>query len=708
MNFRIRGQILTFALILIILPVIAVGFTGYSIARTALLGQIEKLLTSQALAWKREIRHSLNQIEDLEFRESSLIRQNLASISRSARSFIQFYGENQGEEDSLKAVYDYIATIRVGTTGYVFVLDEEGNYVVSAGRQRDGENLWNAKDSSGNYFIRDMIIQGKDLQGDQVYYLSYPWERADTGEIEDKISAITYSQEFNLVIGAGSYVSEFQGTLLREDFLESIKTDIAREVIGETGYTWILDSQGNYIVSSGRSADGQNIYNAKDADGELFVQEMIEGGMAHPEDSVFMYYYEWANEGEDQARTKVAAVTYLPELDWLIGPSSYHEEFLDSLEAVRFWIVVIALAAIGMGTIASFLFANNIAKPVNTLTEYSRDIAIGKLVDVDMDMNRRDEIGELAQSFQQMSASIQKKAEELSKIAEGNLGSPFQAEGEHDLLGKSLMRMKAFLTEMIESIYTAIDQVTISSDHLAESSQSVSQGATEQAAALEQMTSMMNEITQLTKDNAAIAEKTAFFSQDVVNLAQDGSSELDHLAELMKEINDSTNEIKAVVKIIDDISFQINLLALNANVEAARAGKYGKGFGVVAEEVRNLAGRSANATVETNAKMEETVKKIITVSETTEATVTKFQAILSKVEEISSGLNQMNESGKQEAQRVVEVNAALNDISTVTQGNSAAAEESASAAEELKSQADQLEGQISRFTLNQEDPKLLP
>jgi methyl-accepting chemotaxis protein len=158
----------------------------------------------------------------------------------------------------------------------------------------------------------------------------------------------------------------------------------------------------------------------------------------------------------------------------------------------------------------------------------------------------------------------------------------------------------------------------------------------------------------------------------------------------MEKINESSDEIKKVVKVIDDIAFQINLLALNANVEAARAGKYGKGFAVVADEVRNLAVRSAAAVKGTTEMVDETVRNIGIGNELAAATAQQ--------------LEEMSIASKEQAEGVEQINSGLGQIDQVTQGNTASAEETASAAEELASQAQELRSILSRFKLSSSSP----
>ena len=168
----------------------------------------------------------------------------------------------------------------------------------------------------------------------------------------------------------------------------------------------------------------------------------------------------------------------------------------------------------------------------------------------------------------------------------------------------------------------------------------------------------------------------------------------------MKEINSSADEIKKIVKAIDDIAFQINLLALNANVEAARAGKYGKGFTVVAEEVRNLASRSAASVEETTKMVEKAAANIRNGTKLVEETDAHFTEILNGTSKVVELVSEINITSSSQAKGLEEIQIGLGSIDQVTQSNAASAEESASSSEDLANQAEKLTQMISMFKLN--------
>jgi methyl-accepting chemotaxis protein len=301
------------------------------------------------------------------------------------------------------------------------------------------------------------------------------------------------------------------------------------------------------------------------------------------------------------------------------------------------------------------------------------------------------------------------KAKVASDIAVGNLIQEFQVASGKDTLGKALMTMITNLNKMVSELHIAAAQVDSGSHQIAESSISLSQGATEQAAAIQEITSSMTQIATQTKtnaENAALADHLAKAAQDAVH---DGLEQMKDMIASMKAISESSHEIGKITKTIDDIAFQTNLLALNAAVEAARAGKHGKGFAVVAQEVRSLAARSAKAAQEINEMIEKSAKKVKDGNQTATRTSKALEKINHGVSQVTDLIGKIASASHEQAQGISQVNIGLHQIDNVTQSNSASAEETSSAAETLSSQAAHVYHLLERFqvkdSLERETPE---
>lgn len=490
-----------------------------------------------------------------------------------------------------------------------------------------------------------------------------------------------------------------------EESATSLRRQIIETRVGASGYVFVLDSSGRYVISRDGERDGEILLDATDADGRPFVRDMIAEAqtLAHGEYGTIQY--PWRNADDATARMKTVSFGYFEPWDWIVASGTYDEEFLAGLHAMEaqndrgrmIVFAVIALSAIA-AVVTWLAMASRIARPVVRGVEFARRIARGEL-GIDLDIRQADEIGELADSLREMLAALQYKADVLARVSRGDLTVDVELASADDGLGESLTTMVDSLDHILHQVRDAADQVGSGADQIAASSQSLSQGATESASSLEEITASVNEINgQIAQNSESVAEATKLSGQAAED-ARRGQEEMGRLREAMSSISASAETTRKVVKTIDDIAFQINLLALNANVEAARAGKYGKGFAVVAEEVRNLAVRSAEAVKETTQMVDQSVAAIARGEEGTASTADQLESIVAGAARVADVLEEVAAASREQALGVEQIGQGLEQVDSVTQANTAEAEESAAASEELSGQAMELNRIVATFKL---------
>lgn len=243
------------------------------------------------------------------------------------------------------------------------------------------------------------------------------------------------------------------------------------------------------------------------------------------------------------------------------------------------------------------------------------------------------------------------------------------------------------LKTAVDSLSDGATQTDMVSGQVSTGSQSLADGASTQAAALEQTSASLEEISSTTKNNADHATEANELARETCVAADKGMEEMEVMGQAMNDIQSSSDEISNIIKTIDDIAFQTNILALNAAVEAARAGEAGMGFAVVADEVRNLAQRSAVASKETAEKIEGAIQKSTHGVQISVRMKESLNTILGKAKQLDELLEHIASASTEQSQGITQVNQAVTQMETVTQANAASAEETASASEELSAQA---------------------
>ncbi len=243
----------------------------------------------------------------------------------------------------------------------------------------------------------------------------------------------------------------------------------------------------------------------------------------------------------------------------------------------------------------------------------------------------------------------------------------------------------------IKAVATALsagaDQTAAAASQVSSSSQSLAEGSSEQAASLEETSASLEEISGMTKRNAENATQAKDLAGQTRAAADTGAADMEEMKRAMDAIKGSSDDISKIIKTIDEIAFQTNILALNAAVEAARAGEAGMGFAVVAEEVRNLAQRSAQSAKETAGKIEDSVKKSDHGVQICGKVAQSLSEIVGKARQVDTLVAEIAQASKEQTQGIEQVNTAVSQMDKITQSNAAGAEESAAAAEELSAQA---------------------
>jgi len=255
------------------------------------------------------------------------------------------------------------------------------------------------------------------------------------------------------------------------------------------------------------------------------------------------------------------------------------------------------------------------------------------------------------------------------------------------------------VTESIKSLSEGTNQVVSASEQISSASVSLAEGASSQASSVEQVSATIEQATASNNQNAENSREANLLAQHSNDAAKVGNQRVVELMGAMEQITASSQKISRIIKTIDEIAFQTNLLALNAAVEAARAGEHGLGFAVVAEEVKNLAERSAGAAKEITGIIEASIDQVKAGTEVANKTKESFTEILNGIKKTSDLIGEIAISAKEQAEGMNQIATAMGSVDQITQQNASASEETAAAAEELNAQALSMLDNVSELAM---------
>ena len=633
-------------------------------------------------------------------------KQAISIIRSEAEAVYKFTNSWQGNEEDLK---DLLASIEVGKTGYIWGVDYDGNYVVSKNRQRDGENILGAKDSNNVFFIKEAIAKTKKLQGNEIDYQIYPWKNKGETDARDKVAALVSIPEKQWVIGVSVYFDELMS-------LEALKKNNRRnlkffdEYVEAYGYSdlFIIEKDGLISYTVSKEADYKtNIIKGKYSNSGL--GKLVKSVFRTKEYGIADFEPYAASNNEpcafiaqpvvlDGKVEKIVALqlsldsinsimqqregmgktgeTYLVGLDKLMRSDSFLDPTHHSVKA--------SFANPSAGSVDTEAVRLALSGRENTkiISDYNGNPALSAFTPLKVGHTTWALIAEIDESEAFAAVKTMKWLMIMLSIV-----SVLAIVGIAFLITRSITKpINAIAAGMSEGA----NQVAAASAQVSSASHSLAEGASHQAASIEETSSSMEEMSSMTKKNTENAGHADGLMKNANQKVKIADESMEQLIVSMEEISKASEETSKIIRTIDEIAFQTNLLALNAAVEAARAGEAGAGFAVVAEEVRNLAMRSAGAAKNTSELIESIVNKINDGSQLVTTTNDAFSLVVESSIKVGGLIAEISEASREQSNGIEQVNLAITDMDKVVQKNAANAEESASASEEMNGQAEQL------------------
>jgi len=421
-NLKIRSKMLVVILPLVVIPIFLLGsLIGYLATEQAYQG-----LTT---ASKADLDHMASFTLDLldghhrqfqVYREDKkkIVQQEMKSLVNLAYNLINQQQDYQASgtitlQAAQQAARNSFKEVSIGSSGYLYALTSSGRLAVHP--VLEGEDISGYQDEQGRYFIREMIARALAASPDEVLYTIYPWRNPQLGDrhLRNKIVAFRYCPKWDWIVAAGGYLDEtYDDPVFEQQALQTLARQIKNKKVGETGYIYCLSGDGTLTIHP--DSEGENLLGQKDNEGRSFIAEMIRSKNG-------WIRYPWINKGETRPRMKLVRYRYFAPWDWIVAVSSYEDEFYQAANTLK-WRVAsyVLLLALGIGLLTAalvYLAARMLTEPIHTMISVIRKVKQGRL-DEQMPVDSRDELGELAISFNRMTKILRKNKEMEAALAQ--------------------------------------------------------------------------------------------------------------------------------------------------------------------------------------------------------------------------------------------------------------------------------------------------